>query len=149
MKKRKIDLKPIGKVIVSNDKFKISKDNDDYFFEIGKELTHDVGEAVAILMRKADFNDEIWNLEINNIVTENLTPAKTLFWLTGGYSEWRTLENYKKPWSEYCLEFQEEFGYLIINIIKKSKKLKDIRDLFIKHLNLPTLYEFALSRNMI
>lgn len=149
MKKRKLDLKPISKEIYSEGVVRIYKEDTEYFFEIGKELTFDLAEAVAILMRKMDFNDDIWNLEITDVVVEKITPAKSLFWLSGGYSEWRTLENYNKPWSEYYLDFQEEFGYLIINIIKKSKTLKDIRDLFIKHLNLPVLYEFALSKKMI
>ena len=149
MKKRKLDLKPISKEIYSEGVVRIYKEDTEYFFEIGKELTFDLAEAVAILMRKMDFNDDIWNLEITDVVVEKITPAKSLFWLSGGYSEWRTLENYNKPWSEYYLDFQEEFGYLIINIIRKSKTLKDIRDLFIKHLNLPVLYEFALSKKMI
>jgi hypothetical protein len=44
--------------------------------------------------------------------------------------------------------FQEEFGLSVISIIKSSKKLKDIRDGFIKHLNLTTLYEFALENKI-
>ena len=70
-------------------------------------------------MRKVDFNEAVWDLEVSNIVLENITPERSLFWLTGGYSEWRTLENYNKPWCDCYLDFQEEFGYLIVNIIKK------------------------------
>ena len=32
---------------------------------------------------------------------------------------------------------------------KKSKKLADVRDGFVKYLNLPTLYNFAISRDMV
>ena len=149
MKKRKVGLKPIGTNIYNKGIVSVSKEEKEYFFEIGKELTSDVAEAVAILMRNIDFNEAIWDLEINDIIYENITPEKSLFWLTGGYTEWRTLENYNKPWCDFYLDFQEEFGYLILNIVKKSKTLKDIRDNFLKYLNLPILYDFALSKNMI
>lgn len=149
MKKRKLDLKPMVNDIYNKGIVRASKEENEYFFEIGKELTSDVAEAVAILMRKVDFNEAIWNLEVSNIILENITPERSLFWLTGGYSEWRTLENYNKPWCDCYLEFQEEFGYLIVNIIKKSKTLKDIRENFLKYLNLPILYDFAINRKMI
>ena len=149
MKMRELDLKPMAKDIYNKGIVRASKEENEYFFEIGKELTSDVAEAVAILMRKVDFNEAIWDLEVNNIVLENITPERSLFWLTGGYSEWRTLENYNKPWCDCYLDFQEEFGYLIVNIIKKSKTLKDIRENFLKYLNLPILYDFAINKNMI
>jgi hypothetical protein len=149
MKKRKLDLKPMTKDVYNRGIVRVSKEEDEYFFEIGKELTSDVAEAVAILMRKVDFNEEVWDLEVSNIVLENITPEKCLFWLTGGYSEWRTLENYNKPWCDCYLDFQEEFGYLILNIIKRSKTLKDVRENFLKYLNLPILYDFAINKKMI
>lgn len=150
MKKRKVDLESKGSQNIYSDKIiTISKENDEYFFEIGTEMTNDIAEAVSILMRKSEFNSNIWDLELKDVFTENITPEKALFWLTGGYTEWRTLEHYNKPWSECYLDFQEEFGMIIINIVKKSKNLKDIRKNFIKYLNLPTLYEFAISKNMI
>jgi hypothetical protein len=149
MKKRKLDLKPMVNDIYNKGIVRASKEENEYFFEIGKELTSDVAEAVAILMRKVDFNEAIWDLEVSNIILENITPERSLFWLTGGYSEWRTLENYNKPWCDCYLDFQEEFGYLIVNIIKKSKTLKDIRENFLKYLNLPILYDFAINRKMI
>ena len=96
MKKRKLDLKSMAKDIYNRGIVRVSKEEDEYFFEIGKELTSDVAEAVAILMRKVDFNEAIWDLEVSNIILENITPERSLFWLTGGYSEWRTLENYNK-----------------------------------------------------
>jgi len=150
MKKRKVDLESKGSQNIYSDKIiTISKESDEYFFEIGTEMTNDIAEAVSILMRRSEFNSNIWDLELKDVFTENITPEKALFWLTGGYTEWRTLEHYNKPWSECYLDFQEEFGMIIINIVKKSKSLKDIRNNFIKYLNLPTLYEFSISKNMI
>lgn len=150
MKKRKVEIKSKGsKIIYSSEFINISKENEEYFFEIGNQLTNDIAEAVSILMRKIDWNSEIWNLEIKDIVTEDISPEKSLYWLTGGYDEWQSLEHYNKPWSEYYLDFQEEFGMLIVNIIKKSKTLKDVRDKFMRFLNLPTLYDFAISKDML
>ena len=149
MKRRKLDLKPIGKDVYNNTNIRISKEENEYFFEVGKELTADLAEAVAILMRNIDTNDKVWNFEVDSYMTDNITPEKTLFWLTGGYTEWRTLENYNKPWCDCYLDFQEEFGLLITNIITRSKTLGEIRDNYNKYLNLPILYDFALSKNMI
>lgn len=152
MKRRKLALKSAGKNDVYNSTIvRITKEEDIYFFEIGNELTSDVAEAVALLMRKVDWNDEIWNLDLDGINSnaESITPEKALFWLTGGYSEWRTLENYNRPWCDCYLDFQEEFGMLIFNIVKRTKSLKEIRDSYCAHLSLPALYDFALSKGMV
>lgn len=150
MRKKKDLLKhDLSNVVYSNDRVKVIKYSDEYFFEIGKEMTSDLGEAVCILMRNFDFNHEIWNMEINEIDYEKIVPEKSLFWLSGGYSEWTILEHYRQPWQDCYLDFQEEFGFIIINTIKKYKKLSEIRNSFIKNLNLPVLYDFAISRNLV
>ena len=156
MKRKRIDLQ-ISKEEIRRDKeilnqsiLNVSKQSNEYFFEIGGEATTDVAEAVSILMRKVQWNDPIWDMNIDKkIVYEDITPEKSLFWLSGGNTEWKTLNHYNRPWCDCYLEFQEEFGFLIINIIKKSKKLSDIRDGFMKYLNLPVLYNFAISKDMV
>ncbi len=152
MKRRKLALKAAGKNDVYNSSIvRITKEEGTYFFEIGNELTSDVAEAVALLMRKVDWNDDIWNLDLEGINSnaEGITPEKALFWLTGGYTEWRTLENYNRPWCDCYLDFQEEFGMLIFNIVKRNKSLREIRDSYCAHLSLPVLYDFALGKGMI
>jgi hypothetical protein len=152
MKRRKLDLKPVGATYVyERGIVKIAKEDNAYFFEIGSDLTTDVAEAVALLMRKVEWNDEIWNIDLEGLNSnpENITPEKALFWLSGGSYEWRTLENYCKPWCDCCLEFQEEFGMLIYNIVKRTKSLREIRDSYVSHLSLPVLYDFALGRGMV
>jgi len=150
MKRRKTSIKAKGAFdVYVDDIVKISKEENEYFFEIGKDLTSDIAEAVSIMMRTIDWNNPVWDLEINDIDYSNVMPDKSLFWLSGGYEEWRILENYNKPWCECYLEFQEEYGVLIMNIIKRSKTLKEIRVNFLKHLSLPILYDFAISRNMV
>lgn len=150
MKKRKDLLERIGTKIIFTDKTrKISIEGNKWFFEIGKELTTDIAEAVSLLIRECDDNDQIWQVELRNINTEDITPEKSLYWLTGGYKEWKSLENYNRPWCDCYLEFQEEFGFAILSSVNKSKTLGDIREYFIENLNLPVLYDFALSKNLI
>lgn len=150
MRKRKTLLERIGtKVIYNDNKIKISREGNEWFFEIGKELTTDLAEAVSILLRKCDKTNPIWNIELREINIDDITPEKSLYWLTGGDTEWKSLEHYNTPWCDCYLDFQEEFGFLIVNIIKRAKNLDDIRKYFLEYLNLPTLYEFALSRNLV
>ena len=101
-------------------------------------------------MRISDWNDPIWKTVINNaMLNECILPEKSLYWLSGGEKEWNSLNNYKYSWSNCYSEFQEEFGILIIDIVKKSKTLLDIRNSFVKYLNLPILYNFAISKNIV
>jgi hypothetical protein len=126
------------------------EEKNEYFFEIGNKITTDIAEAVSILMREFSWDDKIWQIEVDKkMIYEEIDPEKSLYWLTGGDKEWSSLKNYNRPWSEYYLDFQEEFGFLIVSIVKRSKTLLDIRNGFLKYLNLPTLYNFAISKNMI
>ena len=149
MKRKKELLKTeLDSVFVSK-KLVIKKEGNEWFFEIGKEMTNDLSEAVTIMMRVCKPDDNAWDIKINNTDIENIVPEKSLFWLTGGTQEWKNLENYNRPWCDCYLDFQEEFGFMIIKIIKDSKKLSDIRDGFIKYLNLPIIYDFAMSKNLL
>jgi hypothetical protein len=129
---------------------KIGNSKEEYFFEVGSKTTNDLAEGVVLLMKskKYDENDQFWKIEVRDINYYNISPDKSLYWLSGGDYEWREMNNYKKTWFEASLMFQEEFGIKIINILKKSKTLNDIRIEFIKHLNLMTLYEFALENEI-
>ena len=148
MKKKKVAVMRPNNVW-NSEMIKIGQDFNGYYFEIGTEVTNDLAEAVAILMRlKSKWNDQIWNLEISEIDYYNIEPSKCLYWLAGGDEEWVSEENYKKYWHEVQLEFQEEFGVLIISILKKSKTLKDVRTGFLKYLNLATLYNFAIEKGI-
>lgn len=120
----------------------------EYYFEIGNEITKDISEAVSIMMRSNKWNDESWNTPVPKIDFYEIDPSRSLYWLTGGKDEWTKLENYKRTWSESCSDFTEEFGELIVSIVRKSKTLKDIRDSFIKNLSLPKLYDFALEKGI-
>ncbi len=150
MRRRKVDLQVRGK----NDVYcegilKITKEETEYFFEIGNELTCDPAEAVAIMMRRIDWESPVWDIDLGKVKTEDITPEKALFWLSGGYSEWRTLQNYNRPWCDAYLSFQEEFGQLVVNIVGRSKSLGEMRDHFAKHLRLEVMYEFALEKDFV
>lgn len=148
MKRKKLSIETeTSKLIFSDEKIKISKNEENYFFELPNGITTDIAEAVSMMMKTLTYEDKIWNLSINN--ETNCDPEKSLYWLTGGTCEWETLDNYKKPWCECYLDFQKEFGTTIVNIIGKAKRLSDIRDSFNRYLDLPTLYDFALSKSII
>lgn len=119
------------------------------FYEIGNQITTDLAEAVAIMMRTKLSDQKIWDAEVDPDLIKDVCPEKCLYWLTGGIKEWQNLESFKSPWSECNLIFQQEFGFMVIRILKRSKKLSDIRDGFRKYLNLPILYDFALSQNLV
>jgi len=128
---------------------KIDKEGDQYYFEIGSDITTDLAEAVAIMMNyKNKESDKFWELQIKDVNYYDIKPEQALYWLSGGDYEWKVMNNYKKIWSEVSLDFQEEFGLRIISILKKSKTMRDIRDGFLKYLNLPILYEFALENEI-
>lgn len=147
MKRKKVALQARGNCdLYVGGIMRVSKEENVYFFEIGNETTCDVAEAVAIMMRKVDWQDPVWDIEY---VTSSVDPEKALFWLTGGYTEWRTLENFNRPWCDCYLEYQQEFGELIFNISTRNTTLRGIREGFVEHVSLPDLYEFALSRDFI
>jgi hypothetical protein len=151
MKRKKIFLEDeISEVVFNSGKMTISKYGNINFFEIGDQITTDVAEAVSIMITSGiDENDAIWGVEIKDIDLTNIIPEKSLFWLTGGYKEWDSMINYKTTWFNCYLDFQEEFGFLVVNAVKKHKKLYDIRNYLLRYLNLPVLYDFAISRNLI
>lgn len=120
------------------------------FFEISDICTTDICEAVSLMMRYNVTDSDIWSRDITkNCDLDLIDPKKCLYWLSGGDDEWTKREFYKRPWNECDLLFQEEFGVTVLVILKKSKKLSDIKTGFLKFLNLPVFYEFALSKKLI
>lgn len=148
MRRKKVLVENAGELILNDSFVRVTKFENQYFFEIGKEITSDLGEAVAILMRKNTEDNSIWEMEIGDMDFD-IEPSKALFWLTGGYKEWRTLENYNRPWADCYIDFQEEFGFIVYNSVKRARKLNDIKKAFLKYLNLPILYDFAISKDLV
>jgi hypothetical protein len=149
MKKKKVALMRTFD-IWSDNLIKIDKEGEQYYFEIGNNITDDIAEATSILMKyKNRWDSKFWEMEIENIDFYNISPGKSLYWLSGGDIEWKLMNNYKKSWLESYTLYQEEFGDKVLSILKKSKTMKDIRTGFIKYLSLPILYEFAIENKII
>lgn len=126
---------------------KISKD--ETLFEFGEIITTDLAEGIAIMLINKDFiNHKIWKTKITENI-EKIEPRRALYWLSGGDREWLTLENYNQNWIECGWDFQERFGLTLMDILKKSNTYEDIRNGFIKKLNLSLLYDFALSKKLV
>lgn len=138
----------IVKVLTEPNFVKIEKGEKTLFYQIGDFITTDVAEAVSIMLSTPEIDAHIWNTKFNFDI-EELEPKKCLYWLTGGDKEWIILENYKKPWIDCELDFQEKYGLLILDIVRNSKTLGDIKERFQKELNLLDLYEFSLSIDII
>lgn len=144
-------------VIVYESKFvRIYKENDGslYFESTSKNKmefkTNDSLEGVAALMKTKEtfMDDKIWEIELTNKYKSSAENA--LYWITGGDNQW-TSENciYKYSWSEICDIFTHKWGDKIYEIIGNAKTLGDVKEEFIKHFNLPTIYEFSLDNSLI
>ena len=139
------------KTIVESNTIKIIEEskNKQIFFEIGTEITSDIGEAVALMMvLNEDIDSFVW-LRTFNIDIELIDPRKSLYWLSGGDIEWITLLNYKLPWSECYTIFEKEFSEKLLNILKTATTLKSIKDGFNKEINIFKVYECALRNGLV
>ena len=151
MKKKKVLTKEreTSVMIYRSNKIRVSRElNGELFFEIENELTSDLSEAVAMVINLG-IDDKLFFETTFNVNVENISPDKTLYWLSGGDREWVTKQHYSKSWADVYLSYQEEYGISIINIIKKSKTLGEVKNGFIKYFNLQTLYEFSLDKGFI
>jgi len=99
------------------------------------------------MYRNISDKDPVWKLKIKD--KNNINIQNTLYWLSGGDSEWLNLENYNQPWNE-CIElYENEFNDIIVEIIEESVTLNDIKMGFRRKLNMFKMYDFALSKNLI
>lgn len=149
MRRKKTLLEETKKIIYDNNTIKICREDNEWFFEIGKDATTDLAEGISLLLRKCDINDSIWKTQIRNNDIDQIIPEKSLYWLSGGDKEWKTLEHYNKQWCDCYLLFQEEYEETIKNILNKSNTFGEVRKHFIKYLNINTIYEFALRNKLI
>ncbi len=149
MSKKKLIIKEMENIVYQSGRIKVCKElNNEMFFEIENELTTDLSEAIAMYINLNIKDTKFLDIEFK-INTNNISPDKTLYWLSGGDKEWLSKNHYSKSWSEVYLEYQKEFGTMIIYIIKNSKTLNDVRNQFLSKMNLLTLYEFALNNGYI
>ena len=113
----------------------ITLESNQLFFEFGAEITNDVAEAVAIMIfNKVSANDPIWNTTLYN--KREISPIKSLYWLTGGKNVWGGDKSKVDCWSDCGHIFEDEYGDDITNIVTKAKKLSDIRNGFLNNIRL-------------
>ncbi len=144
--KKSIELKKYTSIVFENEEVKVSKGIEGiYYFEIGEFYTHDVLEAVAILMKNPKLkNSKIWDYKFES---KNTNTINVIYWLSGGDIFWKSPE-LNKDWTEVLTDITNKFEFRVFEAGKKTK-LSDIRKYFKKHLNLDTFYEFALSKHII
>ncbi|CAG7580185.1 MAG: hypothetical protein SLAVMIC_00289 [uncultured marine phage] len=146
-----------GILLYEDQKVKVWKEpNGKLFFESNDPIlcdtfmSDDYAESVAALMRlpKVFNDDKLWNIKINKDKYD-ITTSKVLYWLTGGNKEWNDKNHYKNDWNEIDSIFTHQFEDTIFEIVGQSNTLGDIKRGFMRHLNLPIIYEFALNNDLI
>lgn len=157
-KKRVIIDNEKGKVLYENETRDVIVygDNGRLYFESTNTVleeefkSYDCAEGVAALMRlKTVFDDDkFWQLKVGNSKYD-VSPCRALYWLSGGNREWESNETYSYKWLEVNSIFEHNFRDDIYEIIENAETLQDIKEGFMKTLNLPVLYEFALSNDLI
>lgn len=155
MKKNKMILSNEN-VIFEKSKINVYKEkNNLYYFEsyhknLNYYLSVDYLESVSALMKLKDLYDsELWDIKITDEMRNSINLNKSLYWLTGGDREWITSKIYNTTWLRSGNLFIEEFGDTVEDINKRCDTLGEVRDEFIKYMNLPTLYEFGLKKGII
>ena len=157
MRKNKQLVLSDNNLIMEKSKISIYRENNNlYFFESNNPnlnyfLSIDYLESVSALMKLKDMYDfdTLWDIKITDEMRINVNYNKSLYWLTGGDREWVTSKVYNTTWSESSDLFLKEYGSILEDINIKCDNLGEVRDEFLKYMNLPTLYEFGLSKNII
>lgn len=139
--KIKFEIKNPGQLIINKEK------KGQIFYEVGDEITMDIAEAVSIAMLREFPQDWVWQMPIT--FDKNISPNKSLYWLSGGHKEWKTLSNYKESWSKVGDLFVNKWGDKIKQSVKKSKTLGDIKKYFNKECNFLDIYEFSIKNNLL
>ena len=127
----------------------IERTNDLLSFDIGRESTNDIAEAVVLLNKAINDNDPIWDIIISEKDRYNVEPIRCLYWLSGGDNEWETNKHYKKSWSVYYDIFNNKFKNKIMFIINNSNTLRDVKRKFEENFNLIQMYEFSIENGLI
>jgi hypothetical protein len=123
-----------------------SKNNHLYF------MSYDYFESVAGLMRlDAKLDSGFWKIALNESEKYDISINRILYWITGGDNEWKTSDHkeYKYDWYEVEEIFRDRFEDIILDIVRTSETLLDVRNGIIEKISLPIVYEFALNNDLI
>lgn len=128
-----------------------------YLFEINvqkiKVVTCDYIEAISIISKSnINLNDDFWNIKIGEDTKDvtNIQYMNILYWLSGGDSVWMSEETpYKDNWASLHTQFIKKYKRILNNILKKSNAFQEVRKNINSKINLQTIYEFALSSELL
>lgn len=123
--------------------------NGGYGFEIkNKVFTSDIMEGVSYLMKNPLlYNKTIWDLPIE-IESNLITPASSLYWLSGGDEFWDNPDRDLK-WTDHFQIYLDKYESILKNILLNVSNLGELKKEIQIHLNLDSFYEFALENNII
>jgi hypothetical protein len=148
MKRRKTLLEK-EEILYSSDNFRILNEGNQVIFEIWGFTTLDVAEAVSLLiMHGVSHSDPVWELP-TSFFDKNVFSEKSLYWLSGGDSEWITLDNYSDSWFNCLFDFCSKWSKSIEEAVENSKTLLDIRNHFEENLSLLRIYDWAISKGFV
>ncbi len=123
--------------------------NGGYGFEIkNKVFTSDIMEGISYLMKNPKlYDNQVWSLNIELDKFE-ISPASSLYWLSGGDEFWENPE-YDINWKDYFQLYLDNFESILCDIINDVKTLGGLKDRIQKDLNLDVFYEFSLDNDII
>ena len=144
-------------LIFEESQTKIFKENDGklYFENAAKNskaklCTNNYLEAVACLMKMKDlYKSELWDIKITGEMRKNINYYDVLYWLTGGDREWKYGNTYNVKWSGSRDIFLNSFDGKLKEINGRCGTLGEVRMEFLRHFNLPIMYNYCIENNII
>ena len=139
-------LSDCNKVVINKD----TNANILYFkiYHDGRKIeTHDVMEAVSILIKIDKFKDDkvLWGIKIDSFKTEDINYFDVLYWLVGGKD---AMPLYKNDWLHISELFIKKYKRTLNSIFKNSKKLGDVRKLILKKIPMQSIYDFSIKKDI-
>jgi hypothetical protein len=135
------------KIIHESENLIISNCGKFTIFEIKQHTTFDLLEAVVLMMRNS-IDDKVFNLPID-LFDININPEKSLYWLSGGDSDWVTNETYIDSWHNLYHEFCSEWCNTLHEIVKQSRTLGQLKDALLERLNFMCIYNWCISKGFV
>ena len=146
-----------SKLIYKKGNISVEKTKDGLLFNLNSQVINDsyiettdylTATAMAMRVNNLESDRKFWNIKLINKY-ENINLEKTLYWLSGGKNEWNINKVYKHKWEDVKDIFLYKYSDKLLEIIKKSRTLGDLKRGFKRFLNLQEIYEFSLTNNLI
>jgi len=144
-KKPTINLK---KTIFKSECLSIYEEIEDvYSFDIDNKLyTVDIIEAVTYLIKNKKYdNSKILDLELKENMAHYISPANSLYLLSGGEEFWNEISY---NWVDNYELYEKRFQKKLYEIFNQSYNIRELKYNIMKHFNLDVFYDFLLLTNM-